>query len=294
MTLKQYCQQCGQPVEVAESMAGRRSDCPHCGRIIEWKPLAAASNRRQIASTIAALLVLAALVYFLLWPSHFGRASPWRTHIFGQYLANLSATIASPAVESTNSTGQKAISPTDHSATSGTNAPPPLPPVRPSPEMSPEIPTPTTTNPVALRPDAVRLQDDFDARLSAAGAKAGDIQLSLIWNNVNDLDLHCVDPFDQEIYYASPRSLSGGELDVDRNAHSPLTSVPVENIYWPASGAPPGRYQVFVNHYANNGATDPTSFKVRIMVRGRVIVIPGTVAYGGPKQLINQFTLSPP
>ena len=91
----------------------------------------------------------------------------------------------------------------------------------------------------------------IERRLGEVSAKGGDIQISLSWNNFNDLDLHCIDPTGEEIWFSHPRSTrTGGELDVDQNAHPPYTTTPVENIYWPAGGAPPGLYKIFVVYYA--------------------------------------------
>jgi uncharacterized protein YfaP (DUF2135 family) len=97
----------------------------------------------------------------------------------------------------------------------------------------------------------------MERRLNEVGAKGGDIQISLFWKNHNDLDLHCVDPLGEEIYYSNKKSTrTGGELDVDQNAHPPYNDSPVENIYWPARGAPPGLYRVTVVHYALQGRTN--------------------------------------
>ncbi|MFM7908347.1 MAG: YfaP family protein, partial [Microcystis sp.] len=107
---------------------------------------------------------------------------------------------------------------------------------------------------------ALVFNPELTKRLQREGAKTGDVQLSLLWNNYNDLDIHCIDPSGEEIYYSHKRSQSGGELDVDMNASGRQSKEPVENIYWPAGGAPKGKYQVFVNHYANHGDADPTAF----------------------------------
>ena len=56
------------------------------------------------------------------------------------------------------------------------------------------------------------------ARLKREEAKTGDVQLSLMWDSLNDLDLHCVGPDGERIYHNHRRSKSGGELDVDMNA----------------------------------------------------------------------------
>ena len=133
---------------------------------------------------------------------------------------------------------------------------------------------------------------DFSRRLEQAGAKSGDVQISLMWNNVNDLDLHCVDPQDEVIYYGHRRSASGGELDIDMNAiRQSLTAHPVENIYWPASRSPSGTYKVYVNHFANRGAPDPTPFAVRILVRGKTMQFTGAIRYGERLKFVHKFTL---
>jgi hypothetical protein len=154
----------------------------------------------------------------------------------------------------------------------------------------------TTNPPPAVAnsgPNTINLDvsSDFGQRLQRAGAKSGDVQLSLMWNNVNDLDLHCVDPRGEEIFFGHRRSQSGGELDVDMNAGGGLTIHPVENIYWPTGGAPSGVYRVYVNHFANHGARDPTRFVVRILVKGKTMQFNGVLRYGQYKQLVHQFSL---
>ena len=126
----------------------------------------------------------------------------------------------------------------------------------------------------APSPAAYMFNADFNARLQAANAQTGDVQISLMWNNRNDLDLHVVDPGGEQISYLRRRSKSGGELDVDANrAGGQLTEQPVENIYWRAEGAPLGNYKVFVNHYANHGAPDPTDFIIAILVGGAASIV---------------------
>ena len=94
--------------------------------------------------------------------------------------------------------------------------------------------------------------DPLSSRLKREGAKTGAVQISLMWNNYNDLDLHCIDPNGEEIYFSRKHSLSGGELDVDMNAGGVSSIEPVENIFWREGGAPTGTYKVFVNHYLTN------------------------------------------
>jgi len=137
------------------------------------------------------------------------------------------------------------------------------------------------------------LSDDFSDRLQRAGARSGDVQVSLMWNNVNDLDLHCVDPNNEEIYYEHRQSRSGGLLDVDMNVNPPLQTRPVENIYWPEQAAPEGSYRVYVNHFSNHGGRDPTAYTVRVLTKGRISQYSGSIGFGQPKKLVCQFTVPP-
>jgi len=113
--------------------------------------------------------------------------------------------------------------------------------------------------------------------------KTGDIQLTLRWNHLNDLDLHCIDPTGQQIFYGRKRVESLGELDLDANAgRPPWVNQPIENIYWPFGSAPLGRYKVLVRHFRTNGGPNPVAFQCRILVHGRVTTVRGTSFYTRP------------
>lgn len=105
-------------------------------------------------------------------------------------------------------------------------------------------------------------------RLRRAGAHSGDIQVSLSWNNVNDLDLHCIDPYGAHLFYSMKNVPSGGNLDVDQNSGQQRTSEPVENLFWPLGIAPNGDYRIFVQYYGNHGGHDPTPYRVEVNVKG--------------------------
>ncbi len=116
-----------------------------------------------------------------------------------------------------------------------------------------------------------------------------DIRFSLIWNTMDDLDLHVITPSGEHIYYGlsdrsgRKRSRCGGELDVDKNAAPPYTRKPVENTIWLKGTAPPGRYRVFVQNYAYHDSETQRGeipFKVEKVVNGEVDHFEGATKAG--------------
>ena len=115
---------------------------------------------------------------------------------------------------------------------------------------------------------------EMSARLRGAGAKSGDVRISLLWGNTNDLDLHVIDPSGEEIFYGHNRARSLGELDVDMNAGGGFTTKPVENVYWPVGKAPAGHYRVRVQIYTNRERRD-TPFNVEVLNKGEISTFEG-------------------
>ncbi|MDT8308499.1 MAG: OmpA family protein [Bacteroidales bacterium] len=143
---------------------------------------------------------------------------------------------------------------------------------------------------------------ELKRRLQREGAMAGDLQLSLMWNNYNDIDLHCIDPLGEEIYYRNKKSERYGELDVDMNVHymQGRSSVePVENIYWPSGYAMPGTYKVYVRHFRKHegeNTDDPTPYTVRVLNNGKEAYYEGELVfdYYQPRIHIADITYNPP
>ena len=124
------------------------------------------------------------------------------------------------------------------------------------------------------------MRSELSERLERAGGQSGDVQISLSWNNRNDLDLSCIDPFGEKIWYDHKLSQSGGKLDVDSNSDfHRLTSQAVENIRWPYGSAPKGKYRVYVDHFRNNGDPDPTPFKIFVSEKGRQHEVHGSLVH---------------
>jgi len=85
----------------------------------------------------------------------------------------------------------------------------------------------------------------------------GELVITLEWDSEADLDLHVVDPLDNEIYHGDPSSRDGfspsrgmstsfGVLSFDSNAGCRLDGQRREDVTF-AKAPPPGRYQVRVD-----------------------------------------------
>ncbi|MAS62788.1 MAG: hypothetical protein CMA34_03855 [Euryarchaeota archaeon] len=140
------------------------------------------------------------------------------------------------------------------------------------------------------------VEDEFAERLAREGAKTGDVQISLIWNNYNDLDLHVVCPSGERIFFDNRNSKCGGELDVDMNV-KPASRKPVENVYWPEGKAPRGTYKVYIHHYAKHNKgfrsnKDPTEFRLLVDMEGTKKEFKGEISNGEPLRLVAEFTLA--
>ena len=112
----------------------------------------------------------------------------------------------------------------------------------------------------------------------------GDIQVTLRWTSVDDLDLAVTDPSGEVVAYFNPSVPSGGQLDVDANAGCGGTTVsPIENVFWPTGAAPTGNYNLAVNLFTRcEQSNTPISFSVRLLVRGETRTFEGTVSDGEP------------
>lgn len=110
-------------------------------------------------------------------------------------------------------------------------------------------------------------------RLEQAGAQTGDVQVSIAWNNYNDIDLWVVFEGRQGRFVINWMNRVGpnnGMLDVDQNVQ-PMTNKAVENIFWPRGFAHEGRYTVYVQHYWQWDRADRTPVFLRVLVDGEVV-----------------------
>ena len=139
---------------------------------------------------------------------------------------------------------------------------------------------------------------EIGRRLRAAGARSGDVQVSIAWNNFNDIDLHVLVespafvPGVSLVNYTSRRGRCGGWLDVDENV-VPRTPLAVENVFWARGIAPAGRYTVAVHHYRNWGGADPTPVEVVVLVDGWQKRFETVVHAGRPPVVVTSFVRRP-
>ena len=112
----------------------------------------------------------------------------------------------------------------------------------------------------------------------------GDLQFTLAWDTIADLDMHIVDPYNCEIYYGRRTcTQSGGRLDLDANigcSSGPQT----ENVFWPEGGAPPGTYVAKINRFSDSCCQSTCSeghnYTMTINYCGRTEVYEGRIPYG--------------
>jgi hypothetical protein len=107
----------------------------------------------------------------------------------------------------------------------------------------------------------------------------GDIQVTLRWATLDDLDLAVTDPNGEVVAYYNRAVPSGGQLDVDANAGcGEQNTSPIENIFWPPSQAPQGNYTVTVNLFARcENSTGAIPFNLTLLVQGNRETLTGTV-----------------
>ena len=137
------------------------------------------------------------------------------------------------------------------------------------------------------------VSDDIEERLEREGGKTGEVQISLTWDDFNDLDLHIFCPSGERIYFNNKTSECGGELDVDMNVR-PTSDKAVENVVW-VKNAPAGKYKVGVHFYKHHEKQDTTptcDFRLRSTIHGKIRDYSGSITHGQAMQMVTSFTLN--
>ena len=146
---------------------------------------------------------------------------------------------------------------------------------------------------------SVRVTDEEDRelmeRLAREGGKSGVVQISLAWDDYNDLDMHVFCPSGERIYFNNRKSVCGGELDVDMNVR-PKSKKPIENVVW-TDQAPDGEYKIgvhFYRHHRKRRTKKTCQFRLRVVTYGQAKEYSGELTHGDPMSMITSFILIKP
>lgn len=146
---------------------------------------------------------------------------------------------------------------------------------------------------------SVRVTDEEDRelmdRLAREGGKSGVVQISLAWDDYNDLDMHVFCPSGERIYFNNRKSVCGGELDVDMNVR-PKSKKPIENVVW-TEVAPDGEYKIgvhFYRHHRKRRTKKTCQFRLRVVTYGQAKEYSGELTHGDPMSMITSFVLIKP
>jgi len=146
---------------------------------------------------------------------------------------------------------------------------------------------------------SVRVTEEEDRelieRLAREGGKSGVVQISLAWDDYNDLDMHVFCPSGERIYFNNRKSECGGELDVDMNVR-PKSKTPIENVVW-TDQAPDGEYKIgvhFYRHHRKRRTKKTCQFRLRVVTYGQAKEYSGELTHGDPMSMITSFILIKP
>jgi subtilisin family serine protease len=120
----------------------------------------------------------------------------------------------------------------------------------------------------------------------------GDVQVMLSWNNYNDLDLVCIDPNNEPVWFKNKLSRSGGLLEIDMNVDYPDRSNPIENIYWPKGKAPFGRFSVYLIYYAQHVNINETQYVITVKYGSSTKTFSGSIRKQDISKPIFTFVLN--
>jgi hypothetical protein len=127
---------------------------------------------------------------------------------------------------------------------------------------------------------ATRKLDKLPASESATYARL--LPLLLNFPEPVEYHLYLVDGKPVATHWGMNKQVSGGILDIDRNANpNALTSEPVENIVWTRKPNRAGQYSVYVHFYKQHDASMPCSkFELRLKRGSSVRHFKGQVTPG--------------
>jgi len=137
--------------------------------------------------------------------------------------------------------------------------------------------------------------DDLPPELTDLQLPQGDIEVTLLWSSVADLQLLVRDPVGESVFDDVPLINSGGTLAENGNVNCvpAETLSPVSYIYWPTGRIRPGTYEIEV--WYQNACSDfppPVEFILALEVAGETIFVERQVPLVD-QRFVTNFTIDP-
>jgi hypothetical protein len=127
----------------------------------------------------------------------------------------------------------------------------------------------------------------------APGAPSAGVTVTLAWTAAVDLDLYVTDPALETVYFANPRTASGGVLERDARCADPPAAVRVERARW--THPPRGRYRVGVDFLeACGAAAGEVTYRLTVDVDGRRRETVGRARVSEREPQVLDFTVAGP
>jgi hypothetical protein len=143
-----------------------------------------------------------------------------------------------------------------------------------APRRPPPAPEPTPISEPAPPPQG---DPEIENRLNNLQGQRGDMNVSLVWDTLSDIDLAVTCPNEVKISFRdrAPAQCSG-RLDIDANVQrSRATRTPIENIFF--ENPQTGSYQIEVSLFSRNGATGDIPFTVQVRLDDTIQRFTGSV-----------------
>ena len=158
--------------------------------------------------------------------------------------------------------------------------------------LSTNIPNETFTIIIAVIGNDGLVSQVYELPVGVIDVGTGVLQVSLSWDQENDLDLHLIEPGGEEIYFSNSVSENGGFLDLDSNPACYIDGIQNENItYSDEAVVEAGTYIVKVDPWSYCSLTENTHFIVTARLNGQLITGSGlTNPYHGiitPNTVVN-------
>jgi hypothetical protein len=141
---------------------------------------------------------------------------------------------------------------------------------------------------------------EMGRRLAAAGAQTGDVQISIAWNGIDDIDLHVqVEPLQggmpSRISLDDQNGLLWRNAQRGRERIAAPAHADARGKRFLAKGmAPFGRYTIAVTNFRSWSGQGSTSVKVAVLVDGELRRFPPVAVAGRPLTLVHSFVRLPP